>query len=331
MKTILIAGGKNLEKPCEMKREFAEKMGAAVVNEPDWRLITGGAKGSGEDECTGGVDFHAAMRALKSLKKPEEENKKIITLHPRDNRIDLFRIGKVVPGRTKPTRSRRSELVSRADAVIVIEGGEGSEQIIEHSIAADKMVIPIPCYGGKVEELWNSYRQELMNSLKLEEGSPDLQAIEKASEIPDMVVKACVNILKKLLKPLCFVIMPFKLSHSSILWDSILKPVIEEAGFLPQRADVVHSVGQIIDDITHLLEEAHVVVADITGENPNVMYELGYAHALGKNTIIICSSDGEGKIDDKVPFDIRGMRIYQYNAWKAPEFRKELSILLQKI
>jgi len=331
MKTILIAGSKNLKRPCEMKREFAEKMGAAVVNEPDWRLITGGAKGRCEDECTGGVDFHAAIGALKFIKKPELENEKIITLHPRENRTDLFDIGSVVLGRAKSTRARRFELVSRADAVIVIEGGEGSEQIIEYSIAADKVVIPIPCYGGKAKELWNTYRQELMNSLKLEEGSPDLQTIEKASEIPDMVVKACVNILKKLLKPLCFVIMPFKLSYSSDLWDAILKPVIEEAGFSPQRADFVHSVGQIIDDITLLLEEAQVVVADITGANPNVMYELGYAHAIGKNTIIICSCEGDGKIDDKVPFDIRGMRIYQYNAWKAPEFRKELSILLQKI
>jgi hypothetical protein len=331
MKTILIAGSKNLEKPCEMKREFAEKMGAAVVNEPDWRLITGGAKGSGEDECTGGVDFHAALGALKSIKKPEEVNEKIITLHPRDNRTDLFKIGIVVLGRAKSTRNRRFELVSRADAVIVIEGSEGSEQIIEYSIAADKVVIPIPCYGGKAKELWNLYRQELMNSLKLEEGSPDLQTIEKASGIPDMVVKACVNILKKLLKPLCFVSMPFQLPHSSILWESILKPVIEEAGFLPQRADVVHSIGQIIDDITYLLNKAHVVVADITGANPNVMYELGYAHSLGKKIIIICRSDGGAKIDDKVPFDIRGMRIYQYDAWKPQEFRKELSIVLKTI
>ncbi|UCH97066.1 MAG: hypothetical protein JSV88_09505 [Candidatus Aminicenantes bacterium] len=332
MKTILIAGSKNLEQQsCELKREFAMKMGAAVVSEPNWRLITGGARGSGEDECTGGIDFHAALGAQEYIKNSIEENEKIITLHPRVNRTDLFYIGRVVLGRARSTRARRFELVSRADAVVVIEGGEGSEQIIEYSITADKVVIPIACYGGKAKELWNLYRQELMNTLKLPEGSPDLQVIEKASETPDLVVKACVNILKRLLKPLCFVIMPFKLSHSSILWESILKPVIDEAGFLPQRADFVHNVGQIIDDITHLLKEAHVVVADITGANPNVMYELGYAHALGKYTIIICSCDGDVQIDDKLPFDIRGMRIYQYDAWKAQEFRKELSILLQKI
>jgi len=137
--------------------------------------------------------------------------------------------------------------------------------------------------------------------------------------------------LKKLLKPLCFVIMPFELPQSSILWESILKPVIEEAGFSPQRADSVHNVGPIIDDIIHLLEEAQVVIADITGANPNVMYELGYAHALRKSTIIICSSDSSVKIDNKVPFDIRGFRIFQYDAWKAQEFRKELAILLQTI
>ncbi|MCI0471893.1 MAG: hypothetical protein L0Y73_09555, partial [Candidatus Aminicenantes bacterium] len=162
-KTILIAGSKDLKESPELKRSFAEKMGAAIVNEPDWQLLTGGAKGIGENDFSGGIDFHAVLGAQKTLNNTEIENKKIITLHPRDNRSDLFHIGSVSFGRAKSTPARRFEMVSRADAVIVIAGQEGSGQIIEYSIASNKVVIPLACYGGASKEAWHEkkLRKEL--------------------------------------------------------------------------------------------------------------------------------------------------------------------------
>ncbi len=255
-KTILVAGSKDLKEFHELKRSFAEKMGAAIVNEPDWRLITGGAKGVGENDFSGGIDFHAALGAQKILNNLEIENEKIITLHPRDDRDDLFHIGRVSLGRAKSTPARRFEMVSRADAVIVIAGQEGSGQIIEYSIASNKVVIPLACYGGASKEAWHEkkLRKELLNTLKLEENSPDLQKIEKG-DTADELVKVCVNILRKLLKPSCFVIMPFKADHSDVLW-CILESVIEEAGFLPQRADWSLDLKQIIDDVNYIIERS---------------------------------------------------------------------------
>ena len=53
---------------------------------------------------------------------------------------------------------------------------------------------------------------------------------------------------------------------------------------------------------------ADLIIADLTGRNPNVFYELGYAHALHKNTVLITQS-----IDD-VPFDLRHRQMIKYFA-----------------
>jgi hypothetical protein len=92
---------------------------------------------------------------------------------------------------------------------------------------------------------------------------------------------------------LCYVIMPFsKLSGiSDIEWtktfSELFKPTIEEAGlgYTCQRSQI--RTGDFIKDIIYNLKNARVVLADVTGYNPNVMWELGVRHALSKRTIIV--------------------------------------------
>ena len=62
----------------------------------------------------------------------------------------------------------------------------------------------------------------------------------------------------------------------------------------------------IIADITRRLQEADIVIADTTPQNPNVFYELGYAHAIGKPTIVLAEKGRE------LPFDVSGFRTLFY-------------------
>jgi len=55
------------------------------------------------------------------------------------------------------------------------------------------------------------------------------------------------------------------------------------------------------------IERAAVVIAEITPRNPNVFYEVGYAHALGKPTILLARRGSE------LPFDIRSYRVVFYD------------------
>lgn len=99
---------------------------------------------------------------------------------------------------------------------------------------------------------------------------------------------------------LCFVIMPFKSSWSNTVYNYI-KRILSKFNLDIKRADTV--TGHIImEDIWRLINEAIVVLADVTENNPNVFYELGIAHTLGKNVVLIAQNT------DHIPFDISGYR-----------------------
>ncbi len=102
-----------------------------------------------------------------------------------------------------------------------------------------------------------------------------------------------------------FVLTPF---HDDFMdeFESISR-VGRRMGFNVSRGDErVHS-GEIFPHLLRLLVEARIVVANITGRNPNVFYELGIAHALDKSVILIAHKKAE------VPFDVRSKQIIFYS------------------
>jgi hypothetical protein len=107
-------------------------------------------------------------------------------------------------------------------------------------------------------------------------------------------------------KEICFVMMPFGGDFEEY-YKQIYHPTIEECNLLPRRADSIYRPSPILHDIWSFINESTLIIADITGRNPNVMYELGLAHAIAKPVIIITNN-----IDD-VPFDLKALRILIYN------------------
>ena len=94
------------------------------------------------------------------------------------------------------------------------------------------------------------------------------------------------------------------------LYRDVIAPVAEQLGFDIVRVDEVPGPGIILDDIQQQIAKAHAVVAEIsTPHNPNVFYELGYAHALKKPAIILVRRE-DGK---EMPFDVRGYRAIFYD------------------
>ncbi|MCK4858728.1 MAG: hypothetical protein KAT58_12210, partial [candidate division Zixibacteria bacterium] len=98
--------------------------------------------------------------------------------------------------------------------------------------------------------------------------------------------------------PKAFVVMQYTDEYNS-LYNEVIEPTCKEFGFEVVRADDIYSSGQIIEDIRRSIREASVIIADITPNNANVFYEIGYAHGVGKPTIFL--SDRKR---DKLPFDI---------------------------
>ena len=108
---------------------------------------------------------------------------------------------------------------------------------------------------------------------------------------------------------LAFVLMPFASDLTSI-YTNLVKPTVEDPrfGLVCRRADDVKSNKAIIQDIWKSVCEARLIIADLSGLNPNVMYELGIAHTLGKETILIYQR-GENL---RFPFDLAHIRRIEY-------------------
>lgn len=115
------------------------------------------------------------------------------------------------------------------------------------------------------------------------------------------------NVKVKDYKPKAFVVMQFTEQFNE-LYESVIKPVCENYQIEVIRADDFHTNGLIIHDIIKSITEASVIIAEITPDNPNVYYEVGYAHASNKHVILLCDKDRE-----KLPFDLSGFRTIFYN------------------
>lgn len=104
----------------------------------------------------------------------------------------------------------------------------------------------------------------------------------------------------------CFVMMPFG-QWNDIYYKEIYIPAIKEAGFEPVRGDEIFSSGSVVEQIWEQVDKAKVLLADLTGKNPNVFYELGLSHAARKPVVFTSAS-----LDD-VPFDLRHLRVIIYD------------------
>lgn len=113
---------------------------------------------------------------------------------------------------------------------------------------------------------------------------------------------------------LCFVMMPFR-PETDHLYHSLIRPAIELNGLVALRADEIAATGSITEQIRVAIQQSRLCVADVSARNPNVLYEVGIAHALGKPTVLLTQ-----EVND-LPADIHQFRYIQYHL-DAPEAAK---------
>ncbi len=112
--------------------------------------------------------------------------------------------------------------------------------------------------------------------------------------------------------------MPF--TGFDAVWAAI-QQVAQQSGMIVKRADNVWEHHEIIQDIVALIDDAAIIICDCTGRNANVFYEIGIAHALGKDIILITQSAND------IPFDLSHHRYLPYlnNREGLEELKADLS------
>jgi hypothetical protein len=120
---------------------------------------------------------------------------------------------------------------------------------------------------------------------------------------------------------------PFDKDRFDKRYTDILEPAIRAAGLDPYRVDRDPSVSIPIDDISNGLKRADLCLADITIDNPNVWFELGFAIASNKEVVLICSNERTTKF----PFDVQHRSIIQYETQSPSDFQQLSKQIIDRI
>src|SRR6266496_326250 len=171
--------------------------------------------------------------------------------------------------------------------------------------------------ADRVAEFLSVFMEDLEAAQLIEDVSGKKRVLDithTPSETPGVSSIKTEDHLKKVSKGVsvtagdsCFVMMPFA-DPIGGYYELIYEPAIKKTGLTPVRADTdIFGTGKIIEQIWAGLKRAKVLVAELTGRNPNVLYELGLAHALQKPVVLISSNE------EDVPFDVRHVRVIYYD------------------
>ncbi len=106
-------------------------------------------------------------------------------------------------------------------------------------------------------------------------------------------------------KPTAFVVMEFSSPYNDVYFE-VIKNTCDQHGLKVFRIDEQKGPGVIISEINKVIIESKLIIADISPDNPNVFYEVGYAHALNKPTILIAEKGRQ------LPFDVSPFRTLFY-------------------
>jgi hypothetical protein len=125
----------------------------------------------------------------------------------------------------------------------------------------------------------------------------------------------------------CFIIQPFDDDGEyDKRYDDIIVPAVRSAGLVPYRVDRDPSIEDLMKKVEQGIRDAAAVLADISLDNPNVWFEVGFAQACSKPTVLICAKDRE-----HFPFDVGHRPITRYARQSPRDFDKLATMITARL
>lgn len=143
--------------------------------------------------------------------------------------------------------------------------------------------------------------------------------VKKPIKLNEFLKSASIKDEDLIERDFVFVLTPFHSKFDGV-YDEI-KNVCDKADIRCVRGDEQNFKGDIFSHVLRNIVQAKVVIANLSGRNPNVLYELGIAHALDKTTILISNAI------DELPADIKSKRIVVYKDTGDLESRLPVELL----
>jgi predicted Rossmann-fold nucleotide-binding protein len=298
---------------------FCEQFGWALAGEDGIVIATGGSKHYIGRPSEPATEWSVVTGALARLQQDGgSAERRIETLLPQEGSGDTvrFRIGKTVDLRNRSWQARRFTLVHSTDVLVAVQGGSGTQLQIDLALALERRCLPLPFTGGVARKRWDENRPLICQQFGLaDEAALALESIDLATADEarlDEIAQGLVRLLVSSLKRKCFVMMPFSKEFDR-LYAEVIEPAISNEGFEPVRTDRINLVGNALTVLKDAIGASDCALAVITRCNPNVMYELGLAHAQGKPAILLTEGEPEVSTLD-LPFDLKNEYVIQYRS-----------------
>lgn len=188
------------------------------------------------------------------------------------------------------------------------------ENLPDHEFLVNSAVDSFLVSRDRVEDFIEVFLETLKDAELLEDVGSGKTRVRDVTHGADTAAANVDDQIRKLSKGVtvqvtdtCFVMMPFAEPLGGY-YSTVYQPAIEKAKLKAVRADAeIFGTGKIIDQIWAGIHNARVLLAELTGRNPNVLHELGLAHALRKPVVLVSSNEND------VPFDVRHVRVIYYD------------------
>jgi len=231
------------------------------------------------------------------------------------NPLIRFKEGRIRILKKRNAQSRRFTMVYSADVVISIEGEKGTRSVLDVALAIDRPILPLPFGEGVSREVWQSQRDDIIKWFRIE--SHEVAEFERLdlvklneSDIHALAGRVCACLMRGFTQG-CFVIMRFHESTEPVFEEAI-QPALASNGLQAWRTDRSVAAGDVVEAIRDGVNHCYFAIADTTDDRPNVMYELGLAHAMGKPVILLRRLNPDGSMPP-LPFDFQTQSIVTYN------------------
>jgi hypothetical protein len=299
--------------------ELWGELGALLADEDGLVVVTGGLAERRDAPGAKTADraiVDGLVRGLRARGRPIEQRVETILPDPATDGTGLarFREGHVRVLARRTPQARRFSMVHSADVVIAIGGEAGTRSVLDMALAIERPILPLPFAGGASADAWRQQRDDICRWFRMpadeatgfervrvhDLGAPEVRVLAEQ-------VRRC---LMRGFTQTCFVIMRFQDGRDAVFDDAIC-PALRSLGLQPWRTDRAVPHGNVVEAIRDGLRHCHLAIADITDDRPNVMYELGMAHALDKPVILLRRAELDGSLAS-VPFDVQTESILKY-------------------
>ncbi len=314
---LFVSGGSQLSvNAASLWRE----LGRLLALEDRLVVITGGLAGRVDDPGALTADRTIVDGMLEVLQKraaPVDEHIETVLPDSRHdgNRLIRFKEGRIRMLENRTPQARRFTMVRSSDVVVAVEGEHGTRSILDVAIAIERPILPLPFGGGASSEAWQGEREAILNWFQIESHeAEDFERVKLAKLNQLQIQKLASRVHSCLMRGFtqgCFVIMRFHPDHDPV-FDEAIQPALAANGLQAWRTDRSVTTGDVVAAIRDGISHCYFAVADTTDDRPNVMYELGFTHALGKPVILLRRANPDGSLPG-APFDFQTHSILKYD------------------